>query len=278
MKSKFSEADRELAKSLRAQGFTYDSIAEKTGVSRGTLCDWFRAEGMVRTKDACLPSIDVPDISGKVRSPKHGAPKKPTPGTGFAFEVAEIEDERKDEIRNAARSGDLRHLALMLGSDPNEWRFAGEIICPDFLDSKQCGRLCFDLASGVHRAVAIDHAFIDSADFEIWIARAQNRVEPFYSFIRFCIAAQGSGCVELSRRIARLTPGWQPLAWALERLRPECYHVKGDREQTIDTDAFSEIGDDNIKRTALAFIKADNDRSASDVEFIDLDEIEGRNE
>ncbi len=196
-----------------------------------------------------------------------------------ADKIEQASEERKQKIRSMSRSGDfLQAGAELSDAAPDEWEELGKVFAPEFLRSWQCGRLLFYLASGIHRAISLARVGIRLSEFEIWLTRAGNKVEPFSTFIDLCSMAQASACARLQKLVQKKTPGWQALSWSLERLSPEIFakHVLDDR--ALEDSSFADVGDDNIKRTALAFIKADNDRTAADVEFVDLDEIEGRND
>lgn len=199
-----------------------------------------------------------------------------------AAEAEKIEresDERKARIRSMSKAGDfLQAGAELSDAHPDEWEVLGATFAPEFLKSWQCGRLLFYLASGIHRAISLARVGIRLSEFEIWLTRASNKAEPFSTFIDLCSMAQASACARLQKLVQKKTPGWQALSWSLERLSPEIFAKHVIDERALEDSSFADVGDENIKRTALAFIKADNDRHAADVEFVDLDEIEGRDE
>ena len=188
-------------------------------------------------------------------------------------------EERLTSVREHAGKGDfLQTGAELSDASPEEWEELGKVFRPDFLKSWQCGRLFFYLASGIHRAISLARVGIRPADFELWLARASNHAEPFATFIDLCSMAQASACARLQRQVMKKSPGWQALSWSLEKLSPEIFAKHVLEERSLEESSFADVGDDNLKRTALAYIVASNDRKPADVEFVDLDEIEGRNE
>ena len=279
------------ALALRDSGHQCGEISKTLGVPRRTLQYWFaRARDSADTSSRPQPLEQIKEADQnwtqceqRLRSQSFTDPKQIEAMTEAALksEISQpvVSPEKAKAIRKIAGSGDiLRAAADLSDAEPEEWAILGETYCPDFLKSWQCGKLLFYLASGIHRAIALARVGVRLGDFEVWLARASNRVEPFVSFIELCSMAQASAYTRLQRMIMRKSPGWQALAWSLERLSPEIFarHVVDD--DGPEDSSFAEVGDDNLKRAALAYIVSDNDRKAVEVEFVDLDEIEGRNE
>lgn len=292
------------ALALRDSGYSQAQIARMVGLSDRTVKRWF---AKLRDDPGFLPYMGKKGFC-EIRKPigknKGGRPietflpsqnDRAAKLEEVAAEEAEsaiknptgedkIDDPETDEERieaafELARAGELLHAGTMISdASPAEWKDFGEIASPDFLKSWQCGRLFFDLAGGVHRMIALARVGIKPGDFEIWTARAANRVEPYATFLDLCSMAQASACTRMQKLIQKKTPGWQALTWSLEKLSPEIYSRRLAETQTLDESGFADVGDDNLKRTALAFIIADNDRKAAESECIDLEEIEGRHE
>lgn len=191
----------------------------------------------------------------------------------------ELDAERLAKVRANCAGGDyLRAASEISDGYPDEWQQLGTIFAPEFLKSWQCGRLFWYLSSGVHRAISLARVGVRLGDFEVWLARASNHQEPYSTFIDLCSMAQASACARLQKSIQKKTPGWQALTWSLERISPEIFARHVMDERAADESSLADVGEDNLKRTALAYIIHDNDRKAAEIEHVDLDEIEGRNE
>lgn len=273
---------------MRKAGANYAEISAEIGVSTSQIGRWCESAGLVR-KRADFPKGPKSPGGHGVRSGRGVPEHAPLTEQHIAkidaslsrllsqVDPEEVDDDRKNVIREAAKTGDLLYAASQLQDGyPEEWEMLGEIVAPDFVNRWACAKLLFYLASGIHRATALARCGIRLGEYEVWCARAANNKEPYSSFIQLCAAAQASACVAIQRQISAHLAGWQALAWSLERLNPEIYARHSADDSAVEGGAFEDVGDDNLKRAALAYIVSDNDRKAVDVEFIDLDEIEGR--
>lgn len=277
-----NEEKKKRAILMRKGGQTLESICEALDLNRSTLQRWCNAAGLTNQRhryDVKMPKVgsrrQAKDSTHVMGRPQLASPEEVQAELNRLDGI--VDQDTEIRIRDAAKTGDLRRAASVLHDGcPEEWRMLGELIAPDFLKKDQSGLLLFHLAAGVHRATALARCGIRPGDFEVWAARAANRKEPWSSYIELCAAAQSSACIHIQHQIAAKAPGWQALAWTLERLSPEIYARHVGTEDQVEDAAFADVGDDNLKRTALAYIVSDNDRKAADVEYIDLDEIGGR--
>lgn len=277
---------------LRSQGVTLRQISEALGVPLTS------AQRLAKKAGLCNPHHKVKAPAVTKRRPRNDSTHVPhREKIDVAPEVieaileekpvpllkppevptVELDPDRERMIQDAAKTGDIDYAASVLVDGlPDEWRRLGELVTPDFLPRWKGSLLLYHLSSGMHRQIALARCGIRLGDYETWLGYASNGKEPFAGFLRLCSAAQASACVNIQRQIAAKMPGWQALAWTLEKLSPEIYARRMGPEQVAQESGLSEVGDEALKRTALAAILDDNDHRALDVEFVDLEEIEGR--
>jgi len=271
---------RETACRMREAGATTRQIAEELGLSAGTLQNWFKAAGLTRARHVVVtPSVTSRRQAGRsthvlggvqhaglpaeLLGALRGAPAQPQP-----------EPELDERVRQLVGAGELLQAAATLDdADAGSWAKFGAMIAPDFLRAWQCGRLLYYLACGVHRGVALARVGISPGDYEEWLAHAANRKEPWRTLVAVCASAQASACARMQHEINSKRPGWQAVAWSLERISPEIYARHPSEDETLQEGAFADVGDDNLKRVALAYIAEDNSRAAVEAECVDIDEL-----
>lgn len=234
---------------MRARGASLDEISEATGVPRSTVWRW------AKKLDQQSAEIRIEDA------------------------VAEDIEDRKRYIESlfkASRSpifiaGQLRD------GQADEWRFLGENCAPEFIEPWQFGSLLAALASGVHRQVALARVGIRTTEYDVWCANALMGRESYLRVVTLCSQAQASACAQISARIIdrQQQRGWQALAWMLSKLKPELFAKTNNAGEELVSSGLDDVDETTLKRVALAYINGDSGGEATDVEYVDLDELTG---
>ena len=287
-RSVYSDETKEAALRMRRANMPVRQIAAELGISHGTIEKWIEKAGMVRHREG---KVRMPTVTKRRQAADSthvmGQPRKaflpPEMVAALKGETPEPTEETEPDVeqrvRDLVRAGDLLQAASVLDdAGVDGWQRFGEMVAPDFLKPWQCGRLFFYLACGVHRGIALARVGIHLGEYEEWLAHAANRKEPWQTLVALCASAQASACARMQDEVNSKRPGWQAVAWSLEKISPEIYarHVADD--EVMKEGAFADVGDDNLKRAALAYIVEDNDHSAAVAEHIDLDELLERQE
>lgn len=276
------EEQRRQVITLRQGGAPVQQIAETVGVHPSTVSAWLKDAGLTRQRE----KVRTPTVSRRRSKSTHviGQPRKAylDPEAVLSLlsgdEAAEQkeDDDRLRQYEEAVRTGQLMKAAAMIPDGKIDlWRQLGVTAAPSFLLSWQSGELLALLAEGVHRSVALSRVGLSSGDFEIWLSYALNHTEPYAEFCGLCCQAQSSAAVMFQRVIGRKMPGWQAVAWQLERLQPEIFSFRSD-DRELREGYFDDVPDSDLEKAALAFMENHGQiRLAQDggVEYLDLDEL-----
>lgn len=237
------------AAEMRSRGASLNEICEATGLPTTTAYRW------IKKIDKQVESIEVADAA------------------------AEDLEARKKYIESLVRT--YRSPVYIAGQlrdgQADEWQYLGEQVAPDFLEPWQFGSLLAALASGVHRQVALARVGIKPTEFEVWCANALMGKQTYLQVVTLCSQAQASACAHISARIIdrQQQKGWQALAWMLSKLRPELFaKVNGGGEELVSS-GLDDVDESTLKRVALAYINGGDGGEATDVEYVDLDELTG---
>lgn len=285
----YSDEIKQTAIRMRREGAPMRQIGEELGLKINTLARWFDQAGLVRRQAG---KVDTPAVTHRRQADRSthvmGQPTKTgLPAAMVAALKGEVppapttqdDPEIDDRVRQLVASGELLQAAAVLDDAAvDRWEWFGEMVTPEFLAPWQCGRLLYYLACGVHRGIALARVGVSIGDYEEWLAHASNRKEPWRTLVALCGSAQASACARMQDEINTKRPGWQAVAWSLEKISPEIYarHVSDD--EIMRDGAFADVGDENLKRAALAYIVEDNDHSAAEAEHVDLDDLLERRE
>lgn len=288
MGKRYDDEVKQTAIRMRRQNMPVKQICAELGISLNALHCWCNEAGLVRHHPGKVRSPAVTHRRQADRSThvmggvQHGGlpDEMMSALRGEVPTCTRREDPIIDRrVRQLVASGELLEAAAILDdATPDHWSTFGEMVCPDFLRPWQCGRLLFYLACGVHRGVALARVGVPIGEYEEWLAHAANRKEPWRTLVALCGSAQASACARMQDEINSKQPGWQAVAWSLEKISPEIYarHVSDD--EIMRDGAFADVGDENLKRAALAYIVEDNDHSAAEAEHVDLDDLLERRE